>query len=144
MFVPSPLPISGKSRAPNRKTRPERVTTPFKFLVWDYNEVEHAFKDPDLEAERLRLVQAANDFLYKEAINGFTNRHISLMRDAGYTAGEDDLVQTAKDKGYDLDAMRADVHPAVAELDQRIEAIARASGADRLRAARGRRGGLVD
>jgi hypothetical protein len=131
---------------------PEWITTPFKFLAWDHNEVEHAFKDPDLEAERQRLMQAANDFLHKEAMNGFPSRHIPHMRDAGYTAGEaeglpereqlieprlqkireaaaelvdvyDDLVRTAKDKGYDLNAMKADIHPKVAEHDQRIAEI---------------------
>jgi len=131
---------------------PERVTTPFKFLTWDHNEVEHAFNDPDLEAERQRLMQAANEFLYKEAMNGFPSRHVPHMRDAGYTAGEaeglpdrerliqsrlqtireaasklvdvyDELVRTAKNKGYELDAMKADFHPKVADHDQRIEAI---------------------
>jgi hypothetical protein len=133
---------------------PERVTTPFKFLTWDHNEVEHAFNDSDLEAERRRLMQAANDFLYKEAMNGFPSRHVPHMRDAGYTAGEadglpdrerlieprlqkireaavelvdvyDDLVRTAKDKGYELDAIKAEIHPKVAEHDQRIGGIAK-------------------
>lgn len=131
---------------------PEKVVTPFQFFAWDYDEVENTFRDPELEAERQRLVQAANDFLHKEAMNGFPSRHVPHLRDAGYTPGEaeglpererliaprqraifeaaitlaeiyNDFVRTAKKKGYNLDAMKAEVHPKVAEHDQRIEEI---------------------
>lgn len=131
---------------------PSKVTTPFKFLAWDYDEVEHAFDDPELEAERQRLMQATHDFLHKEAMNGYPSRHVPYLRDAGYTAGEaeglpererliaprqqaifeaaitlakvyDDLVRTAKGKGYNLDAMKVELHPKVEEFDQRIEKI---------------------
>lgn len=131
---------------------PAKVTTPFNFLAWDYDEVEYTFKDPELEAERQRLVQAANDFLHKEAMNGFPSRYVPYLRDTGYTPGEaeglpererliaprqqtileaantlaevyDEFVHTAKEKGYSLGAMKAEVHPKVAEHDQRIEEI---------------------
>lgn len=131
---------------------PEKVTTPFQFFAFDYDEVEYSFKDPDLEAERQRLVQAANDFLHKEALNGFPSRHVPGLRDAGYTPGEaegmprrerliaprqrtildaattlldvyEDFVRTAKEKEYSLDAMKAEVHPRVAEHDQRMQKI---------------------
>jgi len=131
---------------------PDRVTTPFQFLTWDQDEVEHAFKDAQLEAERRRLIQAANDFLYKEAMNGFPSDAVPHLRNAGYSAGEaeglperealikprletirtaaaelvavyDELVITAKEKGYDLSAMKAEIHPKVAEHDQRIAEI---------------------
>lgn len=131
---------------------PEKITTPFQFLAFDYDEVEYTFKDPELEVERQRLVQAANDFLHKEAMNGYPSRHVPHLRDTGYTPGEaeglpererliaprqrtifeaavtlvevyDEFVRTAKRKGFNLKAMKAEVHPKVAKLDQRIEEI---------------------
>lgn len=125
---------------------PGRVMTPVKFLAYDHNEVEHRFMDVDLEEGRQRLMQAANHFLHQEALNGFVNRYVDGMRDAGYTPAEaegypdreklldrrqevilsaanefreayDDFVMTAKSKGYQLDAMKSSAHPKVTEHD---------------------------
>lgn len=128
---------------------PDRITTPLQLLVNEYDEVEHQFEDEGLETARQRLMQAANQFLYIEAMNGFVNRHARGMRDAGYTPTEADgipdreqllerrrsilwpaandvvevydaLVATAKARGYSIEALNSDDHPRVSEHDARM------------------------
>ncbi len=129
---------------------PSRITTPLMFLVNEYDEVEHQFDDEELEARRQHLVQAANQFLYRDAKNGFVSRHIPNMRDAGYTPAEvegdaereqllnrrqralsasagdllkayNDLVSAARKKGYSLETIDNDRHPRVGEHDAHMD-----------------------
>jgi len=126
---------------------PSSIKTPILFVIEEYDEIEHQFHDEDLERDRQRLLQAANHFVHQEALNGFVNRHNAKFRDAGYTPGEaegnaqregllerrgqmlgsaagdllvsyDDLVKTARMKGYRIDALNRGRHPRVMQFDR--------------------------
>jgi hypothetical protein len=127
---------------------PDRITTPLNYFVHEYDEVEHQFADDALEQRRQLLLQAANHFLYVEAMNGFDSR-LRGKRDGGWTPGDaegdphreavlerrrqtlaaaaadllqayDELVSIAADADYSLDAMSAQVHPRVEAHDREM------------------------
>jgi hypothetical protein len=127
----------------------DRIKTPLRFLVNEYDEVEHGFADEQLEEARQRLLQAAHYFLYQEAMNGFANNYDPRMRDAGFTPAEaegeaereelierrhrvlssaakdfldayDEFVEQAWRHGYRLDAIGGDRHPLVKAFDAEL------------------------
>lgn len=127
---------------------PEEITTPLDYLVREYDEVEHRFADAALEERRQVLLQASHVFLHHEAINGFDSRIIG-KRDGGWTPGDaegdphregvlerrrqillaaaddllqayDDMVASASDAGYSLDAITAERHPRVEAHDRDV------------------------
>ena len=107
---------------------------------------EHSFHDSVLEPLRDDLFSKAAKFVHAEAWNGVQHPRNEARRYCGITQGDaevdpekakllyekalaihvaatdfftahTDLVQAAKDRGYNLDALRRDRHPRVRHLD---------------------------
>jgi hypothetical protein len=123
---------------------------PIKVFVLEYEEVEHQFRDPELEASRAELYARAVSFIQVEAHEGYPDQYDRRRRNAGYTPTEaeglperEELIEQrhqailttaegfdaahrafvliAKRRGYNIDALSRDRHPRVQEWDQIYE-----------------------
>jgi hypothetical protein len=130
---------------------PAMTINPVTVFVREGVDKEEHFDDRRLESKRARLQEAAEAFVDAEGNNGWPSDFGRSMRDAGYTGGQvegrpdlqtivvprwkaifaarndfldafDALVETAKARRYDLDALARERHPKVVTLDDIVNA----------------------
>jgi hypothetical protein len=126
---------------------PVITTSAVVMFVEKFGDIEHHFRDRDLEAARKKLFDAAVNFERTETRNGFPGRWDRSWRDSGWTPGEaeglperekvidersakiraaadsfvaahDSLLEVAIERGFSVDAVSRDTHPMVAELNE--------------------------
>jgi hypothetical protein len=131
------------ARADFTRTWPSFYTYPASLFSAHFNEVENRFEDRGLERRRVALHHAAYEFVTQEGRNAVDCDHpahgvpvreagggaaseesVRSLSDAIFRASRDvlaahsDLVESAKNKGYDLSALagEAGLHPQVKGL----------------------------
>jgi hypothetical protein len=138
---------------------PITLLHPVEVFVREFGDVEHEFTDPVMEEKRADLYAKAVALLGAQTGNAWRSKYNPMHNNPGMSIGEAEfdpekmklleeraeairakafpfldahkaLVQTARNRGYNLDALGRDRHPRVRDLDETYVPRQRRSWAD--------------